>query len=37
MWEWFTEADPDDITLLVSAIACLAGSFLALLLYYFYR
>jgi hypothetical protein len=37
MSEWFAEVDPDDITLLVSAIACLAGSLMALLLYYFYR
>jgi hypothetical protein len=37
MWEWFAEVDPDDITILVSAIACLAGSATALLLYYFYR
>ena len=37
MWEWFNEADPDDITILVSAVMCLAGSVTALLLYYFYR
>ena len=37
MWEWFNEADPDDIKLLVSAIMCLVGSVMALLAYYFYR
>jgi hypothetical protein len=37
MWEWFNEADPDDMKLLVSAITCLVGSLAALLAYYFYR
>jgi hypothetical protein len=37
MWEWFNEADPDEIKLLVSAIACFVGSITALLLHYFYR
>ena len=34
---WFNEADPDEIKLLVSAIACFVGSITALLLHYFYR
>jgi hypothetical protein len=37
MWEWFNGADSDDIKLLVAAMACLAGSAMALLAYYFYR
>jgi hypothetical protein len=37
MWEWFNEADPDEIKLLVSAMVCLVGSITALLLHYFYR
>ena len=37
MWEWFNEADPDEIKLLVSAVACFVGSITAVLLHYFYR